>query len=271
MFNVNGYNNYSKNYNYVKNDKKAEPEKNDKKDILARPNSAHTEKNDGTYDSLKIEAAKEKTTELSKSAQDYLKKLKEKFPEMDFIVEDFSTDEEADKLLAKGKGKYNVLITPDLLEKMAADEETATKYEGIIENSVADIEGAKEQLGEDSDMVEKFGVSVNSNGEITYHAKLIEGLTDKDGNSTVKASTIGELLERLNETKETQAEKLAEIRKKKAEEAEKAEKAAEEKAKEEEKAAEITLTDVEKIADGIVDWAEELREVTKFSDFNADA
>lgn len=271
MFNVNGYNNYSKNYNYVKNDKKAEPEKNDKKDILARPNSAHTEKTDGTYDSLKIEAAKEKTTELSKSAQDYLKKLKEKFPEMDFIVEDFSTDEEADKLLAKGKGKYNVLITPDLLEKMAADEETATKYEGIIENSVADIEGAKEQLGEDSDMVEKFGVSVNSNGEITYHAKLIEGLTDKDGNSTVKASTIGELLERLNETKETQAEKLAEIRKKKAEEAEKAEKAAEEKAKEEEKAAEITLTDVEKIADGIVDWAEELREVTKFSDFNADA
>lgn len=270
MFNVNGYNNFSKNYNYVKNDKKAEPEKNEKKDILARPTHTPAEKADGTYDSLKIEGAKEKTSELSKTAQDYLKKLKEKHPDMDFIIEDFSTDEEADKLLAKGKGKYNVLITPDLLEKMAADEETATKYEGIIENSVSDIESAKEQLGEDSDMVEKFGVSVNSNGEVTYHAQLMEGLTDKDGNSTVKASTIGELLERLNETKESQAEKLAELRKKKAEEAEKAEKAAEEKAKEE-KAAEITLSDVEKIADGIVDWAEELREVTKFSDFNADA
>lgn len=270
MINVNGYNNnYQKNLNYIKNnEKKAEHEK---KEPLGQPEFNPSEKADSSFDSLKIDSVKEKDTELSKTAQDYLKKLKEKFPDMDFIIEDFSTDEEADKLLAKGKGKYNVLITPDLLEKMAAEEETAAKYEGIIENSVSDMEGAKEKLGEDADMIEKFGVSVNSNGEITYHAKLIEGLTDKDGNSTVKASTIGELLDRLNETKESQAEKLAEIRKKKAEEAEKAEKAAEEKAKEEEKAAEITLSDVEKIADGIVDWADELREVTKFSDFSADA
>ena len=268
MINVNGYNNgYQKNLNFIKNDKKHENEQ-------QVPEFLPSEKPEKAFDSLKISETKDKTSELSKTAQDYLKKLKEKNPEVDFIIADFSTDEEADKLLAKGKGKYNALITPDLLERMAAEEETAAKYEGIIESSISDMESAKEQLGEDADMVDKFGVSVDSNGEITYHAKLIEGLTDKDGNSTVKASTIGELLERLNETKESQAEKLAEIRKKKAEEAEKAEAKKAEKAKEEkasEEKADVTLSDVEKIADGIVDWADELREVTKFADFNADA
>lgn len=267
MFNVNGCNSTAaKNYSFIRNnDRKAEDKAAEAAFI---PQNNKTEK---SYDSLKIGSASEKADGLSKNAQDYLKKLKEKNPNMDFIIADFSTDEEADALLAKGKGEYNALITPDLLERMAADEAVAEEYEGIIAASVEDMKNAKEQLGDDADMLEKLGVSVDADGNITYHAKLIEGITDKDGNSTVKASTIGELLDRLNETRTAQAEKLAEIRAKKAEAAEKAEEAKKAEEAEKEKAEEMTLSEVEKIAEGVVDWADQLLEVTKFADFTAEA
>lgn len=269
MYNVGGYGNYnvSKNYNYVKNNGKKTEEK-ENPDFLE--NLQQTGKPKKNYDGFKIEGASEKTGELSNNAKDYLKRLKEKFPGMDFIIADFSTDEEADALLAKGKGEYNALITPDLLEKMAADESVAVEYEGIIETSVADMKSAKEQLGDDADMIEKLGVSVDSEGNVTYRAKLIEGLLGDDESDTVTGSTIEELLKRLNEVKENQAEKLAEIRAKRAEEAEKAEKAKEEE-EAKKKDEEVTLSDVEKIAAGVVDMADELKEVTKFADFNADA
>lgn len=262
MYNVNGYGstNAAKNYNYIKN-------KDKKQDDKAPVSHAHApEKPDKSFDNLKIGSTNGKTGELSKTAQDYLAKLKKKYPDMDFIIADFSTDEEANALLAKGKGEYNALITPDLLERMAADEAVAEEYEGIITSSVADMKSAKESLGEDADMLEKMGVSVDSEGNITYHATLIEGLTGDNDSRTVKANTIDELLSRLNEAREAQAEKLAEIRAKKAEEAEKAEKAEETEKTEEKK--EMTFSDVEKVAEGIVDWADELLEVTKFADFS---
>lgn len=162
-----------------------------------------------------------KTSQLSKTAQSYLERLKKKYGNMDFIIADYETDEEADALLSSGKGEYNVLITPDLLEKMAADESVAAEYEGIIESSVNDINFARSELGEDADMVDRFGITLNSDGTISITARLIEGLTGSDGSRNVKANTVSELMERLNETKQNQAEKLAEIRKAKAEEAKK--------------------------------------------------
>lgn len=173
------------------------------------------------------------TQKLSSTAQSYLERLKNKYGNMDFIIADYDTDEEADALLENGKGEYNVLITPDLLEKMAADEAVAAEYEGVIESSVNDIKTARGQLGEDADMVDKFSIALNADGTVSITAKLIEGLTGSDGKRTVKANTVSELMERLNETKQAQSEKLAEIRKKKAEEAEKAKKEQEEKEKSE--------------------------------------
>ena len=212
--NINGYGNYAnhgKNYgvgkNFEKNFEKTHEKQTEQPDFQAQLDKKAEEAK--KKDSLYISSANEKADKLSKTAQDYLAKLKKENPNMDFIISDYSTDEEADALLAKGKGEYNVLITPDLLEKMAADEEVAAEYEGIIHNSVAEIEGAKETLAEDADMVEKFGITVNEDGEVRYSASLIEGLTGDDGTNTVKASTMEELLEKLNKVKESQAEKLA--------------------------------------------------------------
>lgn len=143
------------------------------------------------------------TTKLSETAQGYLEKLKEKFPEMDFIVADFSTDEEADKLLSQGKGEYNVLLTPDLLEKMAADKDTAAKYEGIIKESTGQFTENAEQLDDyRQDIADKYGVSVDSSGKVNYYALLKDGLSTDDGETRVKADSMQELLDKLGEIRE---------------------------------------------------------------------
>ena len=269
--NINGYGNYAnhgKNYGVGKNFEKTNEKINDKKadqnDFQAQLDAKAEEAK--RKDSLYISSANDKAEKLSQTAQDYLAKLKKENPNLDFIISDYSTDEEADALLAKGKGEYNVLITPDLLEKIAAE------YEGIIHSSIADIKGAKEELGEDADMIEKFGITVNEDGEISYRASLIEGLTGDDGTNTVKASTIEELLDKLNSVKETQAEKLAEIRAKKAEEAEKlAEEAAAEEETTDAETAAKAAAEVSKLATSIIDSAEEIIGATKFVNFTEQA
>lgn len=218
MLNINGFNknSYSSGVNSKtsggktvgKNDKKAEKkEKNTDKAEF----STFMDANKG-FGGLKVGAASQKTSGLSKKAEAYLEKLKKKYGNMDFIIADYSTDEEADKLLAKGKGEYNVLITPDLLEKMADDEETAAEYEGMIDQSVESIDSMKQELGDDADMVDKFGITFDENGNMSIRAKLAGDLTGKDGSNTVKASTVEEMLTQLRETKESQAEKLEKIR-----------------------------------------------------------
>ena len=174
---------------------------------------------------MRIGAASEKTSKLSKTAQEYLGKLKEKYGNVDFIIADYKTDAEADALLAAGKGEYNAVITPDLLERMAADEETAAKYEALIDQSIESIDTVKKELGDDADMVDKFGTSVDSDGNLTLRAKLMDGILTEDGSDTVKASTVEEMLTKLKETREINAEWIEKIRAKIMEETARADKA----------------------------------------------
>ncbi|MBO6229880.1 MAG: hypothetical protein J6O50_04875 [Ruminiclostridium sp.] len=173
----------------------------------------------GAAGGIEVGAVSDKLSGLSSKAQAYLEKLKKKYGSMDFIIQDYSTDEEADKLLEKGKGEYNVLITPDLLEKMADDEDTAAEYEAMIDKSVEAIDGVKTGLGEDADMVSRYGVTFDGNGNMSIRALLAGDLTGSDGSSTVKASTVEDMLKQLNEAKEAQAEKLAKMREERAKEA----------------------------------------------------
>ena len=74
---------------------------------------------------------KEKVS-LSDRAKELLKELQKKYGNMDFIIADYETDEEASALLARGTKEYSVLIEPEVLEQMAADEEVKSKYMGLI-------------------------------------------------------------------------------------------------------------------------------------------
>ncbi len=196
-------------------DEKKKPKNTDRADF-----SPFAEKLAGKQGAMKVGAASEKTGGLSQKAQDYLEKLKKKYGSMDFIIADYSTDDEADKLLSKGKGEYNVLITPDLLEKMADDEDTAAEYEALIDKSVESIDSVRGGLGEDADMVERYGVTVGADGQLSIRALLAGDLTNKDGGKSVTASTVDEMLSQLKETKEAQAEKLAKLREERAKAAE---------------------------------------------------
>lgn len=99
---------------------------------------------------------------------------------MDFFVADYSPDDEAQKYLSRGSKDYSVLIEPELLEKMAADESVKEKYLGIINdarNKISDVNDDIAKLDDGKDGSEKAdiknaGFSVKSDGSVSFFAEL---------------------------------------------------------------------------------------------------
>ena len=181
-------------------------------------------------------AAEKKQVELSDDAKDLLNELKKKYGNMDFIVADYDSEEEAASYLSRGRKEYSVLIEPELLEKMAADKDTKDKYIGIIEDATGDLTEMKEQLGDKEDEVVNLGVTVDKDGNVSYFAEL-----EKMG--------------------EKQRERIEKSRSEKKEEKADAEKAAEEKAadkalQERRKRTRLQADSIEELLEKInnVDW-----------------
>lgn len=118
----------------------------------------------------KTEAAKQ--TKLSKKAQELLNQLKGKYSNMDFFVESYSTEAEAQRYLSRGTKEYSVLIDPETLEAMAADEDVRKQYEDILAGAGNRLEELKEKLGKDSDQIKSFGISIDKEGKVSYFAEL---------------------------------------------------------------------------------------------------
>lgn len=116
-------------------------------------------------------AQKEKVT-LSNRAKELLKELQKKYGNMDFIVADYETEEEASALLARGTKEYSVLIEPDVLEQMASDEEVKAKYMGLIDESVGQLDSLKEKLKDSGEEVTRLGVSIGEDGTTKFFAQL---------------------------------------------------------------------------------------------------
>ena len=117
-------------------------------------------------------ANKAPQAELSSRAQKLLEKLKKKYGNMDFMVADYEDDEEAAAYLSRGTKEFSVLIEPELLEKMPADEKTEQKYTGIIEDSADQLSEMKGELGKDLDNVKTLGMTVKEDGTTTFFADL---------------------------------------------------------------------------------------------------
>lgn len=166
----------------------------------------------------------DKAAGISDTASAYLEKLKEKYGDYDFIIADYSTDEEAASLLSQGKGEYNVLITPETLEQMATDEKAAEKYEGIIAGADENFDALKDSLGKLADDIDTFGVTVDSSGKVNYYALMKESFAkldssgkkgaEKASNSDdkvfVKADTMDALIAKLKEVSKARTEKAEE-------------------------------------------------------------
>lgn len=113
-----------------------------------------------------------KQVQLSDSAKALLEELKKKYGNMDFFVADYSSDEEAQSYLSRGSKQYSVLIEPDVLEQMAADDNTKNKYLGIIDGATEQLDEITEQLDSDAENVKNIGFTVSKDGSVSFFADL---------------------------------------------------------------------------------------------------
>ena len=194
-------------------------------------------KNSDKADKAGKSEKKNSNVQLSDNAKKLLEELKKKYSNMDFVIADYETDEEAAELLSRGSKEYSVLIDPETLEAMAADEETKNKYIGILEDSVNQLKDVKEQLKEDGDNdVTRVGISIGKDGQVSFFAEMMEGAGERQK----------EFIERTREAnKEARTE-----REKKAQE----ELAAQERTKK----TTVTASSIEELLEKIkaVDWSQ---------------
>lgn len=167
------------------------------------------------------EAASTKPVELSREAKDLLKELQQKYGNMDFIVGDFETEEEAASYLDRGTKDYSVLMSVEELEEMAKD--SSSKKEGMnkIENARNQLAYLQTQLDESGENVKKLGVVFEKDGTTSLFASMekvseqqrerleearearreeksaADSAYKRTKTTTVKAATTEELLEKI--------------------------------------------------------------------------
>ncbi|MCM1192995.1 MAG: DUF6033 family protein [Butyrivibrio sp.] len=119
------------------------------------------------------EAAKSSNkVELSSAAKKLLKELHNTYGDTDFMVASYETEEEAASYLSRGTGTYSVLLTPEELEKMAADEDYKKKNLQTLDDAVAKLKDMKDQLGDKGEDVKRVGVAIGDDGQVSYFAEL---------------------------------------------------------------------------------------------------
>lgn len=165
------------------------------------------------------EAASAKPVELSQEAKNLLKELQHKYGNMDIIVGNYETDEEAQAYLARGTKDYSVLLGAEELEEMAKDKSVKKDYMDKIERARDQLAYLQTQLEDSGENVKKMGVVFEKDGTTTLFASLekageqqkerIEEAREakqaernqtsygKTKQTTVKAKTTDELLEKI--------------------------------------------------------------------------
>lgn len=184
MSKIDGYNVYQSYYGTARTAQKEETKQTGKQSSTVHKDSKTDKVN------------KETKVQLSDKAKKLLEELKQTYGNMDFIVADYESDEEAAAYLARGTKEYSVLIEPETLEAMAADEETKEKYVGILDDAVDKLADMKTQLGDKEKEVTHIGVSIDGDGKVTYFADL-----EKVGERQK------EFVEKMRENKKAQKEK----------------------------------------------------------------
>ena len=204
MSRINGYSVYGENF-----------QKSIYKNPMPDKRRAETSKTEKEEDAVRISS---KQPELSQGAKDLLNEMQKKYGDIDFFVADYSSDEEAQRYLSRGNKDYSVLIEPELLEKMAADESVKEKYLGVIDDAKNKISEAKEEIakmdysaegGKKSD-IKSIGFSMKSDGSVSFFAELEKSSADQQ--KRIEESREEKRTKKKKEEKETKAKKLDEQR-----------------------------------------------------------
>lgn len=175
--------------------------------LVNRKETSNKKDSSAVKDTEKTKSAEK--VNLSSKAKELLKELQKTYGNMDFIVADYETEEEAASLLSRGTKEYSVLIDPDTLEKMASDESEKEKYVNLLEESTGKLADMKSQLEESGQEVKRMGVSIREDGSLSYFAEL-EKMSEKQKERIENAR---EARKQENaQDKEEAAEKLQEQR-----------------------------------------------------------
>ncbi len=158
-------------------------------------------KSTGKYKALDSNGVQE-GIKLSDNAKNLLEELRKKYGNMDISVAEWSTDEEQDYYAGLTDKDYSVLINPELLEKMAADDSVREQYESVLGNAGKASETLKEELGEDVDKIKSFSITMDADGKVTYAVKLLKNMAEQSKNNTKTQK------ERLEEQRAARKEEL---------------------------------------------------------------
>ena len=158
MNKVSGYNVYQNNYydQSVKNRK--ESDKSSRTDSSKKTNSTKKTNNN--------------RVQLSDKAKALLQELKKTYSNMDFMVADYESEEEAASYLSRGTKEYSVLIDAEELERMASDDDIKNQNLSLLDEAVGKLDEVKDQLGEHKDEVMRIGISIGKDGEMSFFAEL---------------------------------------------------------------------------------------------------
>ena len=112
------------------------------------------------------------SVQLSDRAKALLQELKRTYSNMDFMVADYESEEEAAAYLARSTKDYSVLIDPEELERMASDDSVKEQNLTLLDDAVGKLDEMSEQLGDQKDEVVRLGINIGRNGEVSYFAEL---------------------------------------------------------------------------------------------------
>lgn len=164
-----------------------------------------TPKQEEKYKALDANGIQE-GVELSAAAKNLLEELREKYGNMEISVAKWSSDEEQDYYARNCQKEYSVLIDPEALEAMAADESVREKYESILDQAGDHSQALEEALGEDVDQIKSFSITIGADGKVSFAVQLMKDLEERNAKRAEKSA------------EEQREEKLEEKRVKKREE-----------------------------------------------------
>ena len=112
------------------------------------------------------------------------------------MIADYESEEEAAQYLAGSTKEYSVLIDPETLEEMAADEKVKNQYLGALEEATGKLPEIREQLGDKAEFLKSLGIALNKDGKLSFFAKLE---LSNENKKYVYADSMEKLMEKIEE------------------------------------------------------------------------
>ncbi len=108
------------------------------------------------------------SSRLGSGAQEYLRGLKEKYPDVNITVADFKSRKQEDAYLLGSRGYQNIAVSPGIVEKMANDPAAAAKYEKVFAELSGNAERIEKFARETGDEIFGAGAVIDRNGKVSW-------------------------------------------------------------------------------------------------------